>query len=91
LGATFPYSEFSGFSRLPRFVTNPLSVNLVLSIFRFLDVGINFKKKVIRESAEAIILCINCNYVLFLLYEAFIIPTANKKFWMDSPTKEIMI
>jgi hypothetical protein len=45
LGTTFPYSEFSGFSKFPRLVTNPLSSNCVGFILIFLDVAINFKKE----------------------------------------------
>jgi hypothetical protein len=39
-GATFPYSEFSGFSRVPKFVTKPVSILLCFVFVRFFEVVI---------------------------------------------------
>jgi len=39
-GATFPYSEFSGFSSVPKFVTRPVSILLCFVFVRFFEVVI---------------------------------------------------
>jgi hypothetical protein len=49
-GATFPYSEFSGFSRVPRFVTNPSLVALCLIFTGIFDVTIGGGKEKERSN-----------------------------------------
>jgi LPXTG-motif cell wall-anchored protein len=44
-GATLPYSEFSGFSKVPRLVTKPLSFAFGLILIGLLGVAIKKRKE----------------------------------------------
>lgn len=54
-GETFPYSEFRGFSRVPRLVTKPLSKPSLPQRLVFVNFGINKIKKKLTNTIYNVI------------------------------------